>query len=143
MKKQNSVDFCLTSQFYFGYNANIIQEQTKSQRTTCGIKNLHIPLHIVEKRRAMKILEDRILRDGKVKPGNVLKVGGFLGHLIDQQVLDEIGKEISALFCASVFLNTHPSFFAQLIHKFHDPIFFKTLDSDMQYKYNAISVETT
>ena len=47
----------------------------------------------------MKILEDRILRDGKVKPGNVLKVGGFLTHLIDQQLLDEIGKEISALFC--------------------------------------------
>ena len=53
----------------------------------------------MEKRRAMKILEDRILRDGKVKPGNVLKVGGFLNHLIDQQLLDEIGKEISALFC--------------------------------------------
>ena len=47
----------------------------------------------------MKILEDRILRDGKVKPGNVLNVGGFLNHLIDQQLLDEIGKEISALFC--------------------------------------------
>ena len=47
----------------------------------------------------MKILEDRILRDGKVKPGNVLKVGGFLNHLIDQQLLDEIGKEISALLC--------------------------------------------
>ena len=51
------------------------------------------------KERAMKILEERILRDGKVKPGNVLKVGGFLNHLIDQQLLDEIGKEISALFC--------------------------------------------
>lgn len=51
------------------------------------------------KERAMKILEERILSDGKVKPGNVLKVGGFLNHLIDQQLLDEIGKEISALFC--------------------------------------------
>ncbi len=47
----------------------------------------------------MKILEERILKDGKVKSGNVLKVGGFLNHLIDQQLLDEIGKEISALFC--------------------------------------------
>ena len=47
----------------------------------------------------MKIWEERIWRDGKVKPGNVLKVGGFLNHLIDQQLLDEIGKEISALFC--------------------------------------------
>ena len=47
----------------------------------------------------MKILEERILRDGKVQTGNVLKVGGFLNHLIDYQLLDEIGKEISALFC--------------------------------------------
>lgn len=50
----------------------------------------------------MKILEERILRDGKVKPGNVLKVGGFLNHLIDQQLLDEIGKEISALFADKI-----------------------------------------
>ncbi len=99
MKNQNSADFCLTLPFYFGYNAHIIQEQTKSQRTTCGTPNPHTPLHIVVEERAMKILEDRILRDGKVKPGNVLKVGGFLNHLIDQQLLDEIGKEISALFC--------------------------------------------
>ena len=46
-------------------------------------------------------------------------------------------------FALLFFLTTHPEFFASLIHKFHDPIFFKTLDSDMQYKYNAISVETT
>lgn len=47
----------------------------------------------------MKILEERILKDGKVMDGGVLKVGGFLNHLIDYQLLDEIGKEISALFC--------------------------------------------
>ena len=47
----------------------------------------------------MQILEERILRDGQVLPGNVLKVGGFLNHLIDNELLDEIGKEISALFC--------------------------------------------
>ncbi len=47
----------------------------------------------------MKILEERILRDGKVKKGNVLKVSSFLNHLIDQQLLDEIGKEICGRFC--------------------------------------------
>ena len=47
----------------------------------------------------MQLLEERILRDGKVLPGNILKVGGFLNHLIDSDLLDEIGKEISALFC--------------------------------------------
>lgn len=46
----------------------------------------------------MKLLEERILRDGKVFPGEVLKVGGFLNHLIDDSLLEEIGKEIYALF---------------------------------------------
>lgn len=48
----------------------------------------------------MKLLEDRILRDGKVYPGEVLKVGGFLNHLIDDSLLEEIGREIHALFAA-------------------------------------------
>ena len=47
----------------------------------------------------MQLLEERILKDGKVYPGNVLKVSGFLNHLIDEQLLDEVGKEISARFC--------------------------------------------
>lgn len=46
----------------------------------------------------MKLLEERILRDGKVYPGEVLKVGGFLNHLIDDALLEEIGKEIYAHF---------------------------------------------
>ncbi len=47
----------------------------------------------------MQLLEERILKDGKVYPGEVLKVSGFLNHLIDEQLLDEVGKEISARFC--------------------------------------------
>ena len=31
----------------------------------------------------MKLLEDRILRDGQVRPGNVLKVDCFLNHQLD------------------------------------------------------------
>ena len=31
----------------------------------------------------MKILEDRIRKDGVVKPGNVLKVDSFLNHRMD------------------------------------------------------------
>ncbi len=46
----------------------------------------------------MQLLEERILRDGKVYPGQVLKVSGFLNHLIDENLLDEVGKEISARF---------------------------------------------
>ncbi len=47
----------------------------------------------------MQILEERILKDGKVYPGNVLKVSGFLNQLIDEKLLDEVGKEIAARFC--------------------------------------------
>ena len=46
----------------------------------------------------MKALEEKILRDGKICPGNVLKVGNFLNHQIDADFLMEIGEEISALF---------------------------------------------
>ena len=43
----------------------------------------------------MKLLEERILRDGKVFPGNILKVDSFLNHQIDVGLLCEIGKEIT------------------------------------------------
>ncbi|HQN63598.1 MAG TPA: xanthine phosphoribosyltransferase, partial [Flexilinea sp.] len=46
----------------------------------------------------MKLLEDRILRDGVVKGGNILKVDSFLNHQIDVRLYDEIGKELYRLF---------------------------------------------
>jgi xanthine phosphoribosyltransferase len=46
----------------------------------------------------MKILEDRIRRDGKVKEGNVLKVDSFLNHQMDIDLLGEIGKEFKRRF---------------------------------------------
>lgn len=46
----------------------------------------------------MKLLEDRILRDGQVRPGDVLKVDCFLNHQLDVQLLDEIGAEFHRIF---------------------------------------------
>ena len=46
----------------------------------------------------MKVLEERILRDGKVFAGDVLKVDGFLNHQIDVDFLCEIGKEFYRLY---------------------------------------------
>lgn len=46
----------------------------------------------------MKLLEDRIIKDGKVKEGNVLKVDSFLNHQIDVDLLNELGKEFKRLF---------------------------------------------
>lgn len=46
----------------------------------------------------MKLLEERILKDGIVKAGNVLKVDSFLNHQMDIVLFNEIGKEFQRLF---------------------------------------------
>lgn len=46
----------------------------------------------------MKLLEDRIISDGKVLPGNVLKVSSFLNHQVDVPFLLEMGKHVQQLF---------------------------------------------
>ena len=46
----------------------------------------------------MKLLEERILKDGVVKPGNVLKVDSFLNHQMDVELFNEMGKEFKRLF---------------------------------------------
>ena len=46
----------------------------------------------------MELLKERILKDGKVKPGNVLKVDSFLNHQIDVNLLNEIGREFKRRF---------------------------------------------
>ncbi|KRN97784.1 adenine guanine phosphoribosyltransferase-like protein [Levilactobacillus paucivorans] len=46
----------------------------------------------------MKILEDRIRRDGTVLPGDVLKVDNFLNHQIDPQLMNELGAEFARRF---------------------------------------------
>ena len=40
----------------------------------------------------MKLLEERIRKDGIVKPGNVLKVDSFLNHQMDIELFSEIGR---------------------------------------------------
>ncbi len=46
----------------------------------------------------MKLLEDRILKDGIVKDGNVLKVDSFLNHQIDTQLYEDMAKEWKRLY---------------------------------------------
>ena len=41
----------------------------------------------------MNFLEEKILKDGVVREGNVLKVDKFLNHQMDVKVIDWIGKE--------------------------------------------------
>ena len=46
----------------------------------------------------MKLLEERIQKDGIVKPGNVLKVDSFINHQMDIELISEMGKEWKRLF---------------------------------------------
>lgn len=46
----------------------------------------------------MKALEDKILQEGEILDGNVLKVGGFLNQRIDAKFIMEMGKEIAHLY---------------------------------------------
>lgn len=46
----------------------------------------------------MKLLENRIRKDGVVKEENVLKVDSFLNHQMDIELFNEMGKEFRRLF---------------------------------------------
>ena len=46
----------------------------------------------------LKLLEDRIVKDGIVKPGNVLKVDSFLNHQMAISLFNDMGKEFKRLF---------------------------------------------
>lgn len=46
----------------------------------------------------MKLLEDRIRKDGAVLPGDVLKINSFLNHQVDPELMMQIGQEFERLF---------------------------------------------
>ncbi len=46
----------------------------------------------------MNFLQERIIKDGIVKPGNVLKVDSFLNHQMDIALVEEMGKEFYRRF---------------------------------------------
>lgn len=47
---------------------------------------------------SIRALEERILKEGRVLPGEVLKVGSFLNQQIDTALLTDMGREIARLF---------------------------------------------
>lgn len=46
----------------------------------------------------MQLLEEKILKDGVIKSGNVLKVDSFLNHQMDIRLFDQIGEEFKKRF---------------------------------------------
>lgn len=46
----------------------------------------------------MQELKDRIVKEGKVLPGNIIKVDGFLNHRVDTELMDHIAQELGTHF---------------------------------------------
>ena len=46
----------------------------------------------------MQLLEDRIRKEGRVLPGNIVKVDGFLNHRVDVKLMREMAREFGRLF---------------------------------------------
>ena len=46
----------------------------------------------------MELLEKRILTEGKVRPGNILKVDSFLNHQLDPELFYEMAQELKRLY---------------------------------------------
>lgn len=46
----------------------------------------------------MELLRERIIKEGRILPGNIIKVDSFLNHQMDPRFIREIGKEFSNRF---------------------------------------------
>lgn len=46
----------------------------------------------------MQLLEEKIIKEGKVLPGNIIKVDGFLNHRVDTNLMNEIAEEFKKYF---------------------------------------------
>ena len=46
----------------------------------------------------MELLKERIRKEGKILPGNIVKVDGFLNHRIDVPLMEQIAQEFRRVF---------------------------------------------
>ena len=46
----------------------------------------------------MQQLKERILREGRVLPGNIIKVDGFLNHRVDTALMRDLADEFAKYF---------------------------------------------
>ena len=78
----------------------------------------------------MQELRERIVKEGKVLPGNIIKVDGFLNHRIDTELMEHIAVEFGKHFNmdeVTVVLTAEASgiaLAAVVAHPFHKPMLF-------------------
>ena len=63
-----------------------------------SIEFLQFNIYNLYMEKKLNFLEERILKDGIVKQGNVLRVDSFLNHQLDVELLENIGKEFHKRF---------------------------------------------
>ena len=78
----------------------------------------------------MQELKDRIVKEGRVLPGNIIKVDGFLNHRIDTELMTHIADEFGRYFNmdeVTVILTAEASGIALsaiVAQRFHKPMLF-------------------
>ena len=78
----------------------------------------------------MQELKDRIVKEGRVLPGNIIKVDGFLNHRIDTELMTHIADEFGRHFNmdeVTVILTAEASGIALsaiVAQRFHKPMLF-------------------
>ena len=78
----------------------------------------------------MQELKDRIVKEGKVLPGNIIKVDGFLNHRIDTTLMEHIAEEFGKHFnldYVTLILTADASGIALatvMAHHYHKPLVF-------------------
>ena len=91
-----------SSSWRYSSSSALWQERLSLLRASCSNSaTLFEHDSLVRKRtkgHGMKLLEERIKRDGVVKSEGVLKVDSFLNHQIDVNLIDEMGAEFARLF---------------------------------------------
>jgi len=63
-----------------------------------SIESTYLAVYSMRRTGTVNFLEERIIKDGLVKEGNVLKVDSFLNHQMDIQLFDQIGEEFKRRF---------------------------------------------
>lgn len=95
----------------------------------------------------MKLLEQRILTEGKVLPGGVLKIDSFLNHQMDPMLMSEMAKELKRLYAdagVNKVLTIEASGIAIAImagYEFQCPVVFAKKNKTKNISDNVYSVE--
>ena len=63
-----------------------------------GYESIQQAIYTKRQRKYMNFLEEKIIRDGVVKQGNVLKIDNFLNHQLDINIIRQIASELKRRF---------------------------------------------